>query len=111
VTKDVARVLLMVLLLAGCSRAPDPRPAGSVGGSAAAWREPARYTFALRRTCGEGPLSGLFRRVTDARAAGAAVAQLVVDPVDGHPTRIEIDPDRNAIDDELCFSVSDYRAG
>jgi hypothetical protein len=155
----VRSAVLAVLLLSGCT-APrattpavpatsTPRPSAAAPSAPGGWREPARYTFVLQRTCGEGPLSGLFRitvvdgtvadavaldetgrqelrdgardylptlgqlvrKVTDVRAKGAAVAQLVVDPVDGHPTRIEIDPERNAIDDELCFTLSGYRAG
>jgi hypothetical protein len=34
-----------------------------------------------------------------------------VDPVDGHPTSIRIDPQANAIDDESCYDISDYSAG
>jgi hypothetical protein len=53
-------------------------------------------------------LGQLVQRVTDARRGGAAVAKLDVDPTDGHPVRIEIDPDAHAIDDEQCFTISEY---
>jgi hypothetical protein len=36
------------------------------------------------------------------------VARVDVDPGDGHPVRITIDPDKNAVDDDLCYTISDY---
>lgn len=41
------------------------------------------------------------------RGADKAVAEF--DPGDGHPTRIDLDPERNAIDDEACYWISDYK--
>jgi hypothetical protein len=45
-----------------------------------------------------------------ARANGADVA-IERDPADGHPTAIRIDPERNAVDDETCFSIFEYTIG
>jgi hypothetical protein len=36
-------------------------------------------------------------------------AVLRFDPVDGHPTLIDIDPRKNAIDEESCYEILDYR--
>ena len=47
----------------------------------------------------------------EARATGADEAVVERDPADGHPVAIRIDPDRNAIDDETCFTISDYTIG
>lgn len=52
--------------------------------------------------------------VADAEAARAGGADEVVidrDPVDGHPTSIRIDEEKNAIDDETCITISDYTIG
>jgi hypothetical protein len=46
-----------------------------------------------------------------ARKEGADQVVVEVDPVDGHPTSIRIDPQANAIDDESCYDISDYSAG
>lgn len=39
---------------------------------------------------------------------GADKAVIEFDPGDGHPTRIDLDPERNAVDDEACYWISDY---
>jgi hypothetical protein len=46
-----------------------------------------------------------------ARADGADEVVIERDPVDGHPVAIRVDPDRNATDDEICYSISDYTIG
>jgi len=33
------------------------------------------------------------------------------DPIDGHPIRVEIDWQANAMDDEECSSIFEYLAG
>jgi hypothetical protein len=56
----------------------------------------------------------LGKMVEDAEAARARNADEVVidrDPVDGHPTSIRIDEEKNAVDDETCFTISDYTIG
>jgi hypothetical protein len=45
-----------------------------------------------------------------ARANGAEVT-VDRDPADGHPTAIRIDPAPNAVDDETCYTISDYTIG
>lgn len=40
---------------------------------------------------------------------GADKAVVEFDPGDGHPTRIDLDPQRNSIDDEACYWITDYR--
>jgi Family of unknown function (DUF6174) len=45
-----------------------------------------------------------------ARADGADVA-IERDPADGHPTAIRVDPDPNGVDDETCYTISDYTIG
>ena len=46
-----------------------------------------------------------------ARADGAHEVVVERDPADGHPVAIRIDQDRNAVDDETCFTISDYTIG
>jgi uncharacterized protein DUF6174 len=56
----------------------------------------------------------LGKMVEDAEAARAQGADEVVidrDPADGHPTAIRIDQEKNATDDETCFTISDYTIG
>jgi hypothetical protein len=36
-------------------------------------------------------------------------ATVEFDKADGHPTRAEIDHEKNAIDDEECDTATDYR--
>jgi hypothetical protein len=54
-------------------------------------------------------LAQLVKRVADAQAKGAHRASAEFDKADGHPTRAEIDREKNAIDDEECYTVTDYR--
>lgn len=53
-------------------------------------------------------LAQLLGQVDQARQQGAAVAEVITDPADGHPTRINIDPEADAIDDEACFTIVGY---
>ena len=56
----------------------------------------------------------LGKMVEDAEAARAQGADEVVidrDPADGHPTAIRIDEEKNAVDDETCFTITDYTIG
>ncbi len=53
-------------------------------------------------------LGDLLDEYTTAKSKGAHVAKLETDPVDGHPTRIDLDPMQNAIDDEACYVISNY---
>jgi hypothetical protein len=47
-----------------------------------------------------------------AQATGnAAPSQFHVDPTTGVPTEVEFEGDPNAIDDEECYRISDYRPG
>jgi hypothetical protein len=53
-------------------------------------------------------LAGLVSRVTDARSRGADRAHLTIDPTDGHPVSVLIDPARNTIDEEECYTITEY---
>lgn len=53
-------------------------------------------------------LTGLLGRVAEARNEGADEVNLSTDPVDGRPISIEIDWQANAIDDEECYTISDF---
>ncbi|WP_173056182.1 DUF6174 domain-containing protein [Phytohabitans houttuyneae] len=55
-------------------------------------------------------LGQLLEQVRTARRANAHKAELTTDPTDGHPTKITIDPIENAIDDESCYAITEYRA-
>ena len=50
-------------------------------------------------------LGALFREAQQARNKGADVAEVTFDPVDGHPTRIRLDYDKEAVDDESCADI------
>ncbi len=54
-------------------------------------------------------LKQLLDEYETARHEGAHVAKAEFDPADGHPTKIELDPLKNSIDDEACYQISDYR--
>ncbi len=43
--------------------------------------------------------------------ATADVSEMTADPTDGHPVEIAIDYDVEAMDDEACYVISDYRVG
>jgi hypothetical protein len=54
-------------------------------------------------------LAAMLEKVREARNRADAGAIIVTsDPVDGHPMRIEIDWNANAIDDEECYTVSEF---
>jgi hypothetical protein len=55
----------------------------------------------------------LGQMVADAEQARADGAEVTVerDPADGHPVAIRVDRDRNAADDETCYTISDYTIG
>jgi hypothetical protein len=62
----------------------------------------------LRFMRGEVPtLADLLGYAVEAQKADADVVEVEYDPSDGHPERIEIDYETNAIDDESCFVVTD----
>lgn len=56
-------------------------------------------------------LADLLALVAEARSDGADKVNLVTDPADGHPVSVEIDWEAAAIDDEECYTVSDFLAG
>ncbi len=56
-------------------------------------------------------LAGLLALVTEARSDGADKVDLVTDPADGYPVSVEIDWQAAAIDDEECYTVSNFVAG
>jgi hypothetical protein len=56
-------------------------------------------------------LATLVGYYNDAVATGADQADLVQDPADGHPVRIDIDHSERAVDDESCFVIEDYSPG
>ena len=53
-------------------------------------------------------IGGLLKELADARSQGADQAVLVSDPADGHPLKITIDPLKDAIDDEACYTITEY---
>jgi hypothetical protein len=65
---------------------------------------------ALRHMDEVPTLTDLLDYAVVAREADAEVAEVDYDKSDGHPKKIDIDYDTNAIDDESCFVVTDYRA-
>jgi hypothetical protein len=83
--------------------------------ASAAWRDPGdgRWTAVEEALLAEVPSLG--EMVADARAASGdpAAGEVLVesDPADGHPTEISVDPIADAIDDEFCYVVTDYRPG
>jgi hypothetical protein len=58
-------------------------------------------------------LPSLGQMVDEAERAEAkgGTATIERDPTDGHPTAIRIDPIKNAIDDEMCYTISEYTIG
>ncbi|MFI7539908.1 DUF6174 domain-containing protein [Actinoplanes sp. NPDC049599] len=71
----------------------------------------ARRALMLRMADLVPTLNALEAEAETARRDGADVVEIVRDPVDLHPTRIKIDPERNAIDDEACYTIEDYTIG
>lgn len=53
-------------------------------------------------------LGEMLRRAAEATASGESEVTIERDPVDGHPTLIDIDWIVNAIDDEECYEVLEY---
>ena len=53
---------------------------------------------------------GLFELVADARDRRAARMEVIYDPVLGYPTRIAIDYDATAADDEVVYLASDFQS-
>lgn len=51
----------------------------------------------------------LLSELDRARQSGAHVATVDRDSADGHPVRITIDQNKDAIDDEACYTISGYR--
>ncbi|WP_416972461.1 DUF6174 domain-containing protein [Streptomyces sp. 4F14] len=122
--------LAVALTTTACGESPDHT------GADPAWREPASYTCTLdaesqvlagtfhltvrdgRVTSATGPgqsahaelptIGVLLTHLETARANDADTATVEYAP-DGHPTRIVLDEDRNAIDDEATYVISAYR--
>jgi hypothetical protein len=46
-----------------------------------------------------------------ARADGAEEVVVDRDSTDGHPVAIRIDESKNAVDDETCYTISEYTVG
>lgn len=55
-------------------------------------------------------LGELLEKVAAARRDDADVVELETDPSGGHPTRVKIDPSTDVVDDEECYTVSEYAA-
>ena len=72
--------------------------------------ERGRYLVASTGRDGIPTLTQLVALFNEAQERGADVATVAVDPIDGHPTRIDIDMEGDAVDDESCFVISDYVA-
>jgi hypothetical protein len=70
--------------------------------------EPGEQTVAVAKKEDLPTLSALIAEYGAARANGADVLEADFTP-DGVPVRISIDPQRNAIDDEACYYITDYR--
>jgi len=73
--------------------------------------ESARRALMLRLSRLVPTLGELEAQAETARKEGADEVVIQVDPADGHPTSITIDPDRNSMDDEECYTISDYSVG
>jgi hypothetical protein len=54
-------------------------------------------------------VDGLFDRIEEARRQGVARLDVTYDPTYGHPVRIAIDEVARMVDDELVYSVWDFR--
>ncbi|MGN9910437.1 DUF6174 domain-containing protein [Phytohabitans sp. LJ34] len=54
-------------------------------------------------------LGQLLDELEEARRNDADLAELTSDPADGHPTKITIDHVKEALDDEACYAISEYR--
>jgi hypothetical protein len=56
-------------------------------------------------------LSRLEAEAETARRGGADEVTIERDASDGHATKITIDTEKNAIDDEACYTIEDYTIG
>jgi len=70
--------------------------------------EPGRRLLAQRKPHLMPTLTGLLNEARQAQRDGADVVETQVDPADGYPTKITIDHDRAALDDEACYTISDF---
>ncbi|MEV4642466.1 DUF6174 domain-containing protein [Actinoplanes sp. NPDC049548] len=60
---------------------------------------------------GDFPTLGkLFREYRQAWSEGADVTEISLDPVDGHPTRIRLDVEKESVDDESCYDIVAFTA-
>jgi hypothetical protein len=60
---------------------------------------------------GDVPTLGeLLEEAEKAKVDGADAVRVDLDPGDGHPTHVDIDFDKGAIDDEACYEVTRYEA-
>jgi hypothetical protein len=71
----------------------------------------ARRALMLRLADLVPTLSQLEAEAETARRNGADVVEVERDLGDAHPTKITIDPELNAVDDEECYTIEDYTIG
>jgi len=71
----------------------------------------ARRALMLRMADLVPTLSQLEAQAETARREGADVVEVERDLGDAHPTKITIDPEQNAVDDEACYTIEDYTIG
>ena len=71
--------------------------------------EPGRLTVEVAKLENLPSLKSLLTEYETAVRGGADKATAEFDKGDGHPTRIDLDPRRHAIDDEACYWISDYQ--
>ena len=71
----------------------------------------ARRALMLRMADLVPTLTQLEAEAEAARREGADVVEVERDLGDAHPTKITIDPEQNAVDDEACYTIEDYTIG
>jgi hypothetical protein len=71
----------------------------------------ARRALMLRLADLVPTLRQLEEEAETARREGADVVEIERDPGDAHPTKITIDPEVNATDDEAYYTIEDYTIG
>jgi hypothetical protein len=54
-------------------------------------------------------VDGLFDMIDDLRRQKVAMIDVQYDPVDGHPTRIDVDRVRRTVDDEFRYTIRDFQ--
>jgi hypothetical protein len=54
-------------------------------------------------------LADLLGYAEEARSSNADIVEVEFDPQEGYPRRIDVDYSREAIDDESCFVITDYK--